>query len=87
MNLEFGTPYHHKTIDQCRVIGRIGGRRSARNRRQRRLAQPPTPTSISLEPERETAHEASLLLAARWAFIWSAPMRPTPKPSRPTVSC
>ena len=39
MNLEFGIPYHHKTIDQCRAIGARGGRRSGMVRRARRLAQ------------------------------------------------
>ncbi|MGA2725404.1 MAG: hypothetical protein ABSG79_23720 [Bryobacteraceae bacterium] len=39
MELEFGTPFHPKTIDQCRVIGRIGGLRAARNRGLRRLPQ------------------------------------------------
>jgi len=34
--------FHNKTIDQCRAIGRIGGRRAARNRRFRRLALPPS---------------------------------------------
>jgi hypothetical protein len=78
MNLEVGTPYHNKTIDQCRTIGRIGGLRSARNRRQRRLAQPPTATSMSQERECETAHEASILLDARFPWLEDAWMRPAP---------
>jgi hypothetical protein len=80
MNLEFGTPYHHKTVDQCRTIGRRGGLRSARNRRQRRLAQPSTPLSISQEPERATAHEASILLDARFPWLKDAWMRPARRP-------
>jgi hypothetical protein len=81
MNLEFGTPYHHKTVDQCRVIGRIGGRRSARNRRQRRLAQPPTPTPMSLEPRRETAHQASMLLDAKFPWLKKSWVRPVRRPT------
>ena len=76
MNLQFGTPYHNKTIDQCRVIGRIGGRRSACIRCLRRLAQPSTATSVNQEPERETAHEASILLDARFPWLEDAWMRP-----------
>ena len=75
MILEFGKPYHNKAIDRCRTIGRFGGLRSARNRRQRRLAQP-TPTSISLELKRETAHEASVLLDAKFPWLKDAWMRP-----------
>ena len=53
MDIEFGTPYHRKTIDQCRAIGRIGGLRATRNRRFRRRAQPPAPVEINptLDPE------------------------------------
>lgn len=80
MNLEFGTPYHYKTIDQCRAIGRIGGLRRARNRHQRRLAQP-TPTSISLEPKRETAQEASLLLDAKFPWLKNSWVRPVRRPT------
>lgn len=82
MNLEYGTPYHHKTVEQCRTIGRIGGLRSARNRRWRKLAQPPKPLSISQEPESTTAHEASILLDARFPWLKDAWMRPARWPMR-----
>ena len=81
MNLEFGTPYYHKTIDQCRTIGRMGGLRSASNRSQRQLAQPPTPPSISQEPARTTAHEASILLDARFPWLKAAWTRPAQRPT------
>jgi hypothetical protein len=81
MNLEFGTPYYHKTIDQCRTIGRIGGLRSAHNRRQRCPDQQPTPTSISLEPKRETAHEASMHLDAKFPWLKNSWARPVRRPT------
>jgi hypothetical protein len=80
MNLEFGTPYHHKTIDQCRVIGRIGGLRAAHNRRVRRLAHPPAPAAIP-EPERESAHQSSLLLDAKFPWLKNAWGRPVRRPT------
>jgi hypothetical protein len=81
MNLEFGTPYHHKTITECRVIGRLGGLRSARNRLLRKLGQPPAPAPISLEPKRETAHEASLLLDANFPWLKGAWIRSAGRPT------
>jgi hypothetical protein len=43
MNLEFGEPFHNKTIDQCRIIGRLGGRARARNLRLRARCQATRP--------------------------------------------
>jgi len=78
MNLEFGKPYHNKTIEQCRAIGARGGRRSARNRRLRCMAQPPVP--ICQKPEPETAHEASMLLDQKFPWLRGAERRSTPHP-------
>ncbi len=82
MNLEFGSPFHHKNIDQCRIIGRIGGVRSGQSRRLRKLAQPPTPIAISPEPQRETAHQASLLLDSEFPWLKGAWLR---RGGRPTA--
>jgi len=77
MNLEFGKPYHHKSIDQCRMIGRIGGLRAACNRRLCRLAQPPVPAATSPAGlERESAHQASLILDAKFPHLRDAWGRP-----------
>ena len=81
MNLEFGTPYHYKTIDQCRTIGRIGGIHSARNRRQRRLAQPPAPAATTPELKCETAHEASEKLDQLLPHLRNAWVRPVRRPT------
>ena len=71
MNFEFGVPYHHKTIDQCRAIGARGGRRSGMTRRARRLAQMAV-ARTSHEPELETAHEASMLLDQQFPHLRNA---------------
>jgi len=78
MNLEFGVPYHHKTIDQCRVIGARGGRRSGMTRRVRHLARVAARASDCPGPELETAHEASMLLDARFPHLRNAWVR-TPR--------
>ena len=81
MNLEFGTPYHNKTIDQCRAIGGSGGRRSGRNRRLRKLAEPSVRAAITPAPERETAHEASILLDKHFPHLRNARVRPVRRPA------
>ncbi len=75
MNLEFGVPYHHKTIDECRAIGARGGRRSGMTRRARRLAQVAARAIDCPEPELETAHEASMLLDGRFPHLRNAWVR------------
>lgn len=77
MNLEYGKPFHNLTTDECRAIGRRGGLRSARNRRQHRMAEASVPRAITPEPKRESAHEASLLLDARLPHLRDAWVRTT----------
>lgn len=72
MNLEFGIPYHHKTIDQCRAIGARGGRRSGLVRRARCLAKIAEPTASCSEAQLETAHEASMLLDEQFPHLRNA---------------
>ena len=72
MNLEFGVPYHHKTIDQCRAIGARGGRRSGIVRRAGRLAQFAGISASDAEPQMETAHEASMLLDKQFPHLRNA---------------
>ena len=75
MNLEFGVPYYHKTIDQCRAIGARGGRSSGMVRRSLRQAQGIQATAIHPEPRLETAHEASMLLDAQFPHLRNAWLR------------
>lgn len=77
MDLTFGKPYHNKSTAECRVLGRRGGLRSARNRRLRRLAELSRPATSAPESEPETAHEASLLLDARFPHLRNAWVRIT----------
>lgn len=81
MNLEFGVPYHHKTIDQCRAIGARGGRRSGLTRRARRLAQVAARATDCPEPQLETAHEASKLLDERFPHLRNAWVRTVLRPA------
>ncbi len=81
MNLEFGVPYHRKTIDQCRAIGARGGRRSGMVRRARRLAQPAEATASLAEPQLETAHEASMLLDEQFPHLRNAWARTAQRPA------
>ncbi len=70
MNLDYSRPYHNKSIDQCRSIGRRGGLASARTRRLRARCQP-APT-VEHAPPQETAHEASMLLDAKFPWLAAA---------------
>ena len=81
MNLEFGVPYHHKTIDQCRAIGARGGRRSGMVRRARRLAQLVEATASLAEPQSETAHETSMLLDEQFPHLRNAWARTARRPA------
>jgi len=81
MNLEFGVPYHLKTIDQCRAIGARGGRRSGMVRRARRLARIAEALARHAEPQLETAHEASLLLDEQFPHLRNAWARTNGRPA------
>jgi len=81
MNLEFGVPYHQKTIDQCRAIGARGGRRSGMVRRARRLAQLAEVTASHTEPQLETAHEANVLLDEQFPHLRNAWVRTARRPA------
>ena len=81
MNLEFGVPYHHKTIDQCRAIGARGGRRSGMARRARLLAQRAQATARHSESQLETAHEASMLLDEQFPHLRNAWARTDRRPA------
>jgi hypothetical protein len=72
MNLEFGKPFHNKTVDQCRTIGRRGGLARSRNLRLRRSCHAsPLPAPAAQETV-ETAQQASLLLDAEYPWLRDA---------------
>jgi len=81
MNLDFGVPYHQKTIDQCRAIGARGGRRSGMVRRARRLAQLAEALARAPEPQLETVHEASMLLDEQFPHLRNAWARTHRRPA------
>jgi hypothetical protein len=62
MNLDHTAPYFNMSLAACRRADSVGGRRSARNRKMR-------PGGLEMiEPHLETAHEANMLLDAK--FFW-----------------
>ncbi len=79
MTFECGVPYHNKSIAQCRAVGRIGGLRSARNRRLRRLAEAQATATPTPEPARETAREAIERIDALCPWLIGAERRAKPQ--------
>ena len=57
MNLERGSILFNRTIDQCRSIGRRGGRTRARNLRARKTSRA-VAVPVGSHPEVETARQA-----------------------------
>jgi hypothetical protein len=74
MNLEHGSILFNRTIDQCRSIGRRGGRARARNLRLRVPGVTSAAHAIN-EPSDETIHEANLLLSAQFPWLRGAERR------------
>jgi hypothetical protein len=54
----------NKTIDHCRIIGRQGGLRAARNRRRRARQLPPAPAQVDAPVDEETMAEATARIDA-----------------------
>jgi len=74
MNLEFGTPYYNKSIDQCRIIGARGGRVRARNLRLQKATQVVPGTR---RPEVETARQAIERIDALCPWLKGCELRST----------
>lgn len=56
MNLDYTRPYFNMPLGACRHAGAIGGRRSGRSRRQRKVAEMRVEATTEFQPE--TAAEA-----------------------------
>ena len=69
MNLERGSILFNRTIDQCRSIGRRGGRARARNLRLRLMQKRESPRLAPPKHLPETAHEANALLDERFPHL------------------
>ena len=74
MNLEFGTPYYNKSIDQCRIIGARGGRVRARNLLFQKAPQVVPGTG---RPEVETARQAIERIDALCPWLKGCELRST----------
>ena len=74
MNLERGSILFNRTIDQCRSLGRRGGRARARNLR---LHVPDVTTAAHAinEPPDETINEANRLLDVQFPWLRGAERR------------
>ena len=79
MTIDHSRPYFNLDRQGCRRTGAIGGRRAARNRRLRRLAETPVPAARPVEPEVETTHQASLLLDQRFPHLRGTGSRRAPR--------
>jgi len=76
MNLERGSILFNRTIDQCRSIGRRGGRARARNLRARKTAHvAAVPTASQLEVE--TARQAIERIDALCPWLKGCELRAT----------
>jgi hypothetical protein len=69
MHLNYGVPYYNKSTDQCRNIGRRGGRARARNLRLRLMQKRESPRLAPPKHLPETAHEANALLDERFPHL------------------
>lgn len=74
MNLEFGTPYYNKSIDQCRIIGARGGRVRARNLLFQKI---PRVVPGARRPEVETARQAIERIDALCPWLKGCELRGT----------
>ena len=81
MTIDHNRPYFNMDIHACRIAGAIGGRRAARKRRLRRLAEAAVPAASHPEPEVETAHQASTLLDERFPHLRGAWSRTARRPA------
>ncbi len=74
MNLDHTSPYFNMTISACRAAGVRGGRARARNLRLRRTDMH-TPVPATPEQQKETIHEANILLDAQFPWLRGAELR------------
>jgi len=76
MNLERGSILFNRTIDQCRSIGRRGGRARARNLRARKTSRVAAVPAAS-QAEDETARQAIERIDALCPWLKGCERRPT----------
>ena len=80
MNLERGSILFNRTIDQCRSIGRRGGRTRARNLRARKTSRVAAVPAGS-QSEDETAREAIERIDAQCPWLKGCELRAIGRPA------
>ena len=80
MNLERGSILFNRTIDQCRSIGRRGGRARARNLRARKTAHVAA-VPAARPSEDETARQAIERIDALCPWLKGCELRATGRPA------
>jgi hypothetical protein len=81
MNLERGSILFNQTIDQCRNIGRRGGRARARNLRARETSHLVAVPAAS-QAEAETARQAIERIDAQCPWLKGCEFRATSRPAQ-----
>ena len=80
MNLERGSILFNRTIDQCRSIGRSGGRARARNLRARETSHL-VAVPVASQAEAETARQAIERIDALCPWLKGCELRATGRPA------
>ena len=80
MNLERGSILFNRTIDQCRSIGRRGGRTRARNLRARKTSRA-VAVPVGSQPEVETARQAIDRIDSQCPWLKGCELRATGRPA------
>ncbi|MGA2120230.1 MAG: hypothetical protein ABSH56_36590 [Bryobacteraceae bacterium] len=81
MNLERGSILFNRTIDQCRSIGRRGGRARAWNLRARKTAHVAAVPAASCQSGIETARQAIERIDALCPWLKGCELRATGRPA------
>jgi hypothetical protein len=80
MNLERGSILFNRTIDQCRIIGRRGGRARARNLRARETSHVAAVLAAT-QSEDETARQAIERIDTQCPWLKGCELRTTGQPA------
>ena len=80
MNLERGSILFNRTIDQCRIIGRRGGRARARNLRARKTSRAAA-VPVGSQPEDETARQAIERIDVQCPWLKGCELRASGRPA------
>jgi len=75
----------NKTIEHCRIIGRRGGLRTARNRRRRASQLPAAPAQVDTPVDEESMAEATARIDALCPWLVGVEIGAAKRRLRPTA--